>query len=314
MCDSTKEAYRTAWSRYARWAEPRGRCLLPVTEDALYSFAAAMEEEGLSSSTVKCYLSGIRFKQLTKGWKDPEWNKMPRLALVMTGMRRLEATIKKSRVVRRPVRRPVTPAMMVNLKEVWSRRGGADSRILWAACCVSYFGCLRAGEAMAQSRKGWDPDAFLKWVDLSWLGDRVVLHIRQSKTDRFCKGESVELCRTRHQLCPVEALWAYRNGRGEGLLCPLFRLETGRPLEIQVLVREVHRALKSVGVDPAGISGHSLRVGAATEAALQGSSDASMGGGNRELFGGTLSKGSRRVQMLAKAGKKTGDGQVGGSG
>ena len=63
---------------------------------------------------------------------------------------------------------------------------------------------------------GWDPDAFLKWEDLSWLGDRVVLHIRQSKTDRFRKGESVELCQTGHQLCPVEALRVYRNCRGGG--------------------------------------------------------------------------------------------------
>ena len=59
----------------------------------------------------------------------------------------------KPGVVRRPVRRPVTPAMMVKLKEVWSRRGDADSRMLWAACCISYFGCLSAGEAMAQSRR-----------------------------------------------------------------------------------------------------------------------------------------------------------------
>ena len=100
----------------------------------------------------------------------------------------------------------MTPAMMVKLKEVWSRRRDADSMMIWAACCMSYFGCLRAGEAMAQSRKGRDPNAFLKWEDMSWLGDRVVLHIRQSKTDRFRKGESVELCRTGHQLCPVEAL------------------------------------------------------------------------------------------------------------
>ena len=92
-----------------------------MTEDALCSFAAAMEGEGLSSSMVKRYLSGIRFMQLTEGWKDPEWNKMPRLALVLAGIRRQEATIKKPGVVRRPVRRPVTPAMMVKLKEVWSR-------------------------------------------------------------------------------------------------------------------------------------------------------------------------------------------------
>ena len=70
VCDSTKEAYRTALSRYARWAGPRGKRLLPVTKDALCSFAAAMEGEGLSSSMVKCYLSGIRFKQLNEGWKE----------------------------------------------------------------------------------------------------------------------------------------------------------------------------------------------------------------------------------------------------
>ena len=143
----------------------------------------------------------------------------------------------------------------------------------------------------------------------------MVLHIRQSKMDRFCKGESVELCRTGHQLCPVEALRAYRNGRGGGgLLGPLFRLETGQPLEIRVLVGEVHRVLKSVGVDPAGISGHSFRVGEGMEAALQGSSDTSimklvrwkLGAFRRYIKKGE-SEGVSTYRVLAKARKKTGD-------
>ena len=50
----------------------------------------------------------------------------------------------------------------------------------------------------------------------------------------------------------------------------------GRLLEMRVLVGEVHRALKSVGVDPAGISGHRFWVGTATEAAFQGSLDATI--------------------------------------
>jgi len=85
-----------------------------VTEDALCSLAAAMDGEGISSSTMKRYMSGIRFKQLTEGMNDSEWNKMPRLALVLTGMRRLEATFNKPGVVRRLV----MPAMMVKLKEI----------------------------------------------------------------------------------------------------------------------------------------------------------------------------------------------------
>ena len=102
---------------------------------------------------------------------------------------------------------------------------------------------------------------------------------------------------------------------GGGLLGPQFRLETGRPLEIRVLVGEVHRALKSVGVDPAGISGHSFRVGAATEAALQGSSDASimkLGRWKSGAFRRYITKGeseeASNCRLLAKAGTKTGDG------
>ena len=82
-----------------------------------------------------------------------------------------------------------------------------------------------------------------------------------------------------------------------------------------MLVGEVHRALMSVSIDPAGILCHTFRVGAAMEAALQGSSDASIVKLGRYKLGAFWryvkkgeSEGASNCRLLAQAGKKTGDG------
>ena len=120
-------------------------------------FVASLEQEGLSSSTVKGYLEAVLFTQISEGWPDPQWSQMPRLGLVLKGVRRSEASRDNSSVSRRLV----TPAMLEKLQEIWDKKPDRDSRMLWAACCTCYFGCLRAGEVTAPEKGEFDPGVHL---------------------------------------------------------------------------------------------------------------------------------------------------------
>ena len=133
--------------------------------------------------------------------------------------------------------------------------------MLWAACCVAFFGFLRSGELTVAEPAGFDPGQHLTMGDVSVDNTEkptcVALRIKQSKTDPFRRGVSIHLHQTNLLI----------RGPQDG---PLFRLEDGSPLTRSRLVSELRTALRSAGIDPSKYAGHSFRIGAATTAAACG--------------------------------------------
>ena len=78
--------------------------------------------------------------------------------------------------------------------------------------------------------------------------------------------------RTHEDICPVSAVLAYLARRPSSL-GPLFIHENGAPLSRSFLVDILRTTLTDAGVDTAGYSGHSFRIGAASAAARAGVSD-----------------------------------------
>ena len=126
------------------------------------------------------------------------------------GIKRTEAEKGQSR----RVWLPITPQILRALKRVWdSRADDPDVVMVWAACCVGFFGFFRAGEMTV-------PSDHLSYRDISMDNPRdpqmVRIWIKQSKTDPFQKGIGIYLGKTSSDLCLVTALLKFLTVRKKG--------------------------------------------------------------------------------------------------
>ena len=110
---------------------------------------------------------------------------------------------------------PITQAILHTLKDQWAAAAVADKDfiMLWAACCLGFFGFMRAGEFTVTQVSKFDPPASLclgnVTVDDHQVPSLVRVQLKQSKTDPFRRGVSIYLGRTHLDLCPVVAILAY---------------------------------------------------------------------------------------------------------
>ncbi len=165
------------------------------------------------------------------------------------------------------------------IKAVWSQQPlSYDTVILWAACCMDFFGFLRAGEFTVSSLSAFDPASHLTSQDIQ-AGPHenpthVRLHLRKSQRDPFCRAADVYLGRSTNDICPVSSILVYIAVKGTRS-GPLFIFSDCCSLSLVRLVQEVQRALSSAGIDCFGFTGHSFLIGAATTATARGIHDSS---------------------------------------
>ena len=141
---------------------------------------------------------------------------------------------------------------------------------LWVACCLVFFGFLRAGEFTINSI--FDPDIHITvqdiQVDSRTDPSSIRVHPKGSKTDPFRQGCHIYLRQGRYPICPISAMLTYLHLRGSAAL-PLFIHLDGRPLSRQQLSSFLQSTLQAAGV-PGHYSSHSFRIGVAPTAEQRG--------------------------------------------
>ena len=271
LAPSTQRVYRSGSKRFLDFCTRFKLAPFPATEWVLSFFVALLYREGLSGGTVKSYLSAVRHMHISMGLGDPHISSMPQLEYVVKGMKKKTA----GRAAR--VRRPITPQILRQMKQVWQLLPDRhNSAMLWAAVCMCFFGFLRSGEVVVPSDSDYDSSTHLSFgdvrVDSVDFPQYVEVRIKASKTDPFRQGVSVFLGWKDADLCPVGAVLDYmvRRGSGQG---PFFLFSDGRFLSRERFVASVRSALQAAGVEASDYAGHSFRIGAATTAALCGVQD-----------------------------------------
>lgn len=265
---STQSVYRSGWRQYIKFCTEHSHPPLPLSEHTLCQFAAVMSQS-VSWGTIRSYLSGLRFFQIRAGLPDPSFTSYPRLNYVLKGIHRLHPEHQRRH------RLPITLHLLGALHRVWSAPPILyDNVMLWAACCLGFFGFLRAGEFTCTTTEASDPPLSPSdiVVDSRDNPQRITVHLRRTKTDPFGVGCHIYLGRTHTTPCPVAAVLHYLSIRPPSA-GPLFLFQDGAILTRAALVSNLRTALTQVGVDSTQYAGHSFRIGAATAAARAGYSD-----------------------------------------
>ena len=268
LAPSTRKVYASAQRRFLVFCaqdnslSPSGSAL-PASEDVLIRFCCHLADT-LHHSSIKVYLSAIRSLHIEEGHPSPLVGCL-RLQRVLRGIKRHQGSNKRQR-------QPITVELMHIIFQSLNF-SVYNHTMLWAACCLGFFGFLRAGEFTVNSP--FNPDIHLAVSDVQ--ADSLVnpssfqIHIKCSKTDTFRQGCHIYVGAGKRDLCPVRALTQYLHVRGS-TPGPLFLLSDGTPLHRQWLTSSIQSIFSAAGVTGC-YTGHSFRIGAATSAASRGLPD-----------------------------------------
>ena len=133
---------------------------------------------------------------------------MPKFKIVNNGIKRTQAFQESNT----RVWLPITPHILRQIRQQWSGKAeDPDVIMLWAACCLTYFGFFRMGEIAVPDDTPYDPAVHLSpgdiAVDSRLHPSMLQVRLKRSKTDQEGKGVDVFVGKTNNNLCPVAQHW-----------------------------------------------------------------------------------------------------------
>ena len=254
--ENTRVAYEKGWRCFTTWCQSVD--LVPQAAEAhdIVKFLVAMAYEGptgsrpLALNTLRLYRSGM----------NDQWRRMdspsPASAKIVDEALQGLAKILGERPRRvKALRKYQILAMLKSCGE--GLHGLRDAAVL----SLGFAAALRRSEL-----------CHLRTDDLERKAEGMMLHVRRSKTDPQGAGQRVAVIQGK-SVRPVVHVerWLRASNISEGFLFQtLLRggKASGRPLDPGDVARIVKRHVRRIGLDPREYSGHSLRAGFVTCAAV----------------------------------------------
>ena len=186
LADSTHRVYSCGQKRFLQFCAAAGLLAAPASEEVLCMFVAKLAAEGLKHRSIKTYMAWVRHLHIEEGLGDPFMPVFTRFHYVLRGVKRAQGEAGAGR----RERLPITPPILRKIRGVWGRApDDPDHIMLWAACCLAFFGFLRAGELTVPNDSAFAPSVHLAWGDLAVDKPAVLsVRIKASKTDPFRRG------------------------------------------------------------------------------------------------------------------------------
>jgi len=239
---NTRRAYHFDLSDFEAWGGE-----LPSSPDQVARYLADSASH-LRPASLRRRLAALASLHHDSGYPDP--TKATLVRRVMQGIERTHGTKVNQ----------VAPLVIGELAQVIAKLGPTRRDLRdRAILLMGFFGALRRSEIVA-----------LDIASLIHRGSDVELQLDRSKTDQTAHGRIVHLASRNDALCPVEGLkhWLAARGMAAG---PLF---CGTPTQDHLSGRSIATIIKkrtrAAGLACRRYSGHSLRAGYATSAALSG--------------------------------------------
>ena len=266
LAASTKSTYSAGQLRFTSFCQGFKVPPLPATESTLILFASYLATLNISHTTIKVYLSALRHMHVSAGMYTIFNNQLtPRLQLTLKGIQKSQAFTQPPRI-----QLPITLQIMESVKALLSNQPHSYFNIMiWAACCLAFFGFLRVSEFTIPADDQYDESCHLSFnsvsVDSRDNPQQLRISIKQSKTDPFRKGVDMFLRATGDNICPVRGILPYLAARGDHK-GPLFVFKDGRSLTHLRFSTALNSLLQQLHIDPRFYNTHSFHIGVATSA------------------------------------------------
>jgi site-specific recombinase XerD len=253
---ATRQAYRSDFASFCAWCAGRGVASLPAEPGTVAAFLAAEAARGIKPSSIGRRVAAIRHAHKLAGHDEPPTNS----EIVKATVRGIRRTLGAGQVRKAPATADKIVAMVTVAPRV-DLKGLRDRALL----LLGFAGAFRRSELVA-----------LDVADLEFCDGGLRVHIRRSKADQEGVGMTVAIV-AGSIACPVKAVQAWLEA-SRVTTGPLFRAvaKGGRISNVRLSDRTVANVVKAgasrVGLNAADFSGHSLRAGFLTSAALRGAS------------------------------------------
>ena len=254
--EATKRAYSADWSDFSAWCSVRGAAALPASTEAVVLYLTELSATHKVSTLVR-RLSAISQAHQVAGFESPTRSAVVRT--LMAGIRRAKGTAPMAKA---PTLTEDIRAMLATLPA--GLTGTRDRALL----LTGFAGAFRRSELVS-----------LNYADVEFNSRGVVLTLRRSKTDQEGHGRKVALpYGSTFETCPMRSLqaWLEESGITQGpLFRPINRHGQMQPDRLSGFAVSliVKRCVAAAGLDASKYSGHSLRSGFATAAAIAGASE-----------------------------------------
>lgn len=249
LAPNTLRAYASDVETFRQWG---GR--VPTSPQVVAEFLAA-HARSRAPSTLSRYLAAISKAHRVRSLPDPTSSEL--VKATMRGIRRSAFCLRDDGAVK--------PLMRDDLFKVLDTMGASlvDYRDR-ALLILGFAGALRRSELIG-----------LDVRDLGSVSQGLVVTLRRSKTDQLHEGWQLSIPRGHAQHCPVKSLEQWLGSAGI-VTGPVFRPVnktdhvSEKRLSGEAVSLVIKRRLVAAGIDSTAYSGHSLRAGFVTSAAIAG--------------------------------------------
>jgi integrase len=255
VAPATSKVYARNWKRFEEWAAAHGLVSLPATPQTVARYLTDLARDH-APSTLTQHVSAIAGAHKAAGYADPPTRSLL-VHKTLGGLRRQQGTAPDAKA---PL--TVTDLQAIVREHLPSGLKGTRDRAL---LLVGFAGAFRRSELV-----GIDVE------HIEFVTEGMVVTLPRSKTDQEGAGRKVGIPFGHNaDTCPVGALtaWLAAADIDSG---PVFRpvdrcghVGADRLADRSVALLVKHY-VQAIGRDPRAFSGHSLRAGHATAAALAG--------------------------------------------
>jgi integrase len=274
LADNTRRGYQSDLKQFAAWGG-----VIPATAESVATYVA-QNALLLSSATLSRRVVAIGHAHTARGLPSPAHSEMVKATL--RGIRRKRghrprqvAALQKNDVVR-------------VVKGLRGMRGLRDKAML----LFGFAGAFRRSELVA-----------LDVEDIEFGEQGAMVRLRRSKTDQEGRGRVIAIPFVRGRNCPCCALQSWLAAaeiETGALFRRVNRFEQVLPdrLSSQSVALVIKERVAAVGLNPELYSGHSLRAGFATSAAISGASSSSIRAQTGHSSDAMLAKYIRSTQLF----------------